>query len=186
MSFDPRRLRTASELKALSHPLRMDIIEQLGLNGPMTASALGDVLNETPANCSWHLRKLAEYAFVEETHDGHGRRRPWRLIKLGMWFGDDPESEVSGVYFAAAVALRESMLERETRRFLTNQTVDPRWGDLGMIENIVLMTEDEARAFHADLIEVTMRYRGRLTGDEPRPPDARPVHVLGLTSVDSR
>ena len=84
MSFDPRRVTTASELKALSHPLRIDIIEQLGVRGPLTASELGEALGESPANCSWHLRKLAEHAFVEETHDGHGRRRPWRLVKLGL------------------------------------------------------------------------------------------------------
>lgn len=84
MSFDPRRVTTASELRALSHPLRIDIIEQLGVRGPLTASELGEALGESPANCSWHLRKLAEHAFVEETHDGHGRRRPWRLVKLGL------------------------------------------------------------------------------------------------------
>lgn len=186
MSFDPRRLRTVSELKALSHPLRMEIIERLGLNGPMTASELGDALDESPANCSWHLRKLAEYSFVEETHDGQGRRRPWRLVKLGMTFGDESDSDDSGAYVATSAALRESILEREARRFVANQAVDHHWGDLGMIENIVLMTEDEAKAFHADLLELTMRHRQRLTGDEPRPPEARPVHVIALTSVEPR
>lgn len=183
MSFDLRRIRQASELKALSHPLRMDIIEHLGLNGPMTASELGEALNKTPANCSWHLRKLAEHMFVEETHDGHGRRRPWRLVRLGMSWGDEPEGDESSAFIAAAHALEDTMLERETRRYRHSQRAEPYWGGLGMTENVLLLTEDEAKAFRADLLELTMRHRGRLTGDEPVPTDARRVHVLALTSV---
>jgi DNA-binding transcriptional ArsR family regulator len=184
MPFDPRHIRKASELKALAHPLRMDIIEQLGLNGPMTASELGDALGESPANCSWHLRKLAEHAFVEETYDGQGRRRPWKLVKLGMTWGTPAEGEDSSAFLAAAHALEDSLLDRETRRYRGNQVVDPRWGDLGMSENVLLLTEDEARAFKADLGELIMRHRGRLTGDEVAPADARRVHVLALTSVE--
>lgn len=186
MSFESRRLRTASELKALSHPLRLDILEQLGLVGPMTASELGDALGETPANCSWHLRKLAEHSFVEETHDGQGRRRPWRLVRLGMSWNEEGGASESSAFVLAAHALEASLVERETRRYGRNQHADPHWGGLGMVENVVLMTESEAEAFQTDLLELTMRHRGRLTGDDPPPPQARPVHVLALTSVRPR
>ena len=38
----------------------------------MTASQLADRLDESPANCSWHLRKLAEHDFIEEAEGGTG------------------------------------------------------------------------------------------------------------------
>ena len=63
---EPRRLRDPRALSALAHPVRLGIIELLATEGPMTASGLADRLDESPANCSWHLRKLAEHEFIEE------------------------------------------------------------------------------------------------------------------------
>src|SRR4051794_34065627 len=73
-----RRLSDPRELQALAHPVRLGIMELLTVAGPLTATELADRLDETPANCSWHLRKLAEHAFVEEAGGGIGRQRPWR------------------------------------------------------------------------------------------------------------
>src|SRR4051794_23146766 len=69
-----RRLSDPRELQALAHPVRIGIMELLTVSGPLTATELADMLDETPANCSWHLRKLAEHAFVDEA--GAGPRAP--------------------------------------------------------------------------------------------------------------
>src|SRR4051794_41982796 len=69
-----RRLSDPRELQALAHPVRIGIMELLTVGGPLTATELADRLDETPANCSWHLRKLAEHAFVDEA--GAGPRAP--------------------------------------------------------------------------------------------------------------
>jgi DNA-binding transcriptional ArsR family regulator len=184
MSFNPRRLATANELRALSHPLRLDILEQLTLHGPMTASDLGEALGETPANCSWHLRKLAEHGFVEETGDGLGRRRPWRVSRIGLTWD---ETEDTPGYRAAGQALAAQLVDREVARWRRNLAAGQRnWGGLGVSETVALLTEQEAKAFSADLEELFLRHHGRLTGDDPVPDDARHVHVLALTSVDPR
>lgn len=182
MSFDIRRLTTAGELKAVAHPLRLAIMERLTLRGPMTASELGDLLEETPANCSWHLRKLAEHGLVEETHDGRGRRRPWRATTIGMTWD---ELEAEPATRAAGRALTDRFVDREVERFGHNRTVneDPAW-ELGAIQNATWMTADEARQWHADLWELSMRYRERLTDPEQRPAGARLVHSLFLNSAE--
>src|SRR3954465_2595175 len=79
-----RRLSDPRELQALAHPVRMAIIEQLSISGPLTATELADRLDETPANCSWHLRKLAKFGFVEEAEGGTGRQRPWQVPGIGL------------------------------------------------------------------------------------------------------
>ncbi|HET8595495.1 MAG TPA: helix-turn-helix domain-containing protein [Intrasporangium sp.] len=185
MSFNPRRLRTPNELRALSHPLRLDILEQLMLHGPLTASDLGETLDETPANCSWHLRKLAEHGFVEEAGDGRGRRRPWRATQVGLtWNDEDGESHHPG-YRAASTAMNEVFVEREVARWRRNSAAaQSNWAGLGMSETVAFLTEEEARAFSDDLEELLLRHHGRLTGDDPIPAGARRVHVLALTSVD--
>ena len=69
----------------------MGIIEHLTVSGPLTATQLADRLDESPANCSWHLRKLAEHGFVEEAGGGTGRQRPWRVPGIGFTW-DDPDA----------------------------------------------------------------------------------------------
>src|SRR4051812_49626096 len=87
-----RRLSDPRELQALAHPVRMAIIEQLSISGPLTATELADRLDETPANCSWHLRKLAQHGFVEEAEGGKGRQRPWQVPGLGFRWDDEHAS----------------------------------------------------------------------------------------------
>jgi hypothetical protein len=53
-----------------------------------------------------------------------------------------------------------------------------------MSETVAFLTEEEAKAFSADLEELLLRHHGRLMGDEPIPAGARRVHVLALASVD--
>ena len=59
-----RRVTDADALKALAHPLRMALLGALVTEGPLTASQAAALLSESPSNCSWHLRKLAEHGFV--------------------------------------------------------------------------------------------------------------------------
>src|SRR3954452_17292519 len=84
-----RRLSDPRELQALAHPVRIGIIELLSVSGPLTATELADRLDESPANCSWHLRKLARFGFVEEAERATGRQRPWRVPGIGLTWTDE-------------------------------------------------------------------------------------------------
>ena len=55
----------AAQLRALSHPLRLRMLEVLR-EGPATASALGRRLGESSGATSYHLRALAKAGVVEE------------------------------------------------------------------------------------------------------------------------
>src|SRR5690242_17924953 len=71
---DPRAIR------ALAHPLRLDLLELLSTIGPATAAHCGRILDVPQANCSFHLRQLAKYGFVEEAEAGTDQReRRWRV-----------------------------------------------------------------------------------------------------------
>ena len=67
-----RRLRTADQLRALAHPRRMEIIDLLIAEGPLTASQCATRLSDSAASCSYHLRQLARFGFVEEAEGGRG------------------------------------------------------------------------------------------------------------------
>src|ERR1700722_6115346 len=71
---DPKAIR------ALAHPLRLDLLELLAAGGPATAAHCGRMLGESQASCSFHLRQLAKYGFVQDAGPGQDRgERRWRV-----------------------------------------------------------------------------------------------------------
>src|SRR5260221_5526260 len=80
---DPRALR------ALAHPARIAIMQHLALEGPATATECADIAGMSPSACSYHLRALAKYGFVEEVPSvGLDRRhRTWRAPATGLPLG---------------------------------------------------------------------------------------------------
>ena len=71
-------LTDVKQMRALAHPLRMQVLGELRINGPRTAGALAEVFGEAPGTLSYHLRKLAEFGFVEEVPElAADRREHW-------------------------------------------------------------------------------------------------------------
>ncbi|MGA8455069.1 MAG: helix-turn-helix domain-containing protein, partial [Streptosporangiaceae bacterium] len=112
-----RQISDAQTMRALSHPVRIALLEVLGVEGPMTATEVGERIGESPTTCSFHLRQLAKYGFVEEAGGGKGRARPWRMTALDIAIRghDDPEAEL------AADVLTGIFLERQRDRYRTWQ-----------------------------------------------------------------
>ena len=71
----------AQSLRALAHPLRLLLLNELRMRGPSTAARLAARLDESASNVSWHLRTLAAYGFIESTEElGNRRERWWRAV----------------------------------------------------------------------------------------------------------
>src|SRR6187402_628900 len=72
-----RKLET-DQLRALAHPLRIRILDELSMYGPLTASGLGERLGESSGATSYHLRQLEKHGLVrEDTTRGNARERWW-------------------------------------------------------------------------------------------------------------
>src|SRR5215831_6200537 len=111
-----RQITDARTMRALAHPVRIALLEELLLGGALTATEVGERIGESPTTCSFHLRQLAKYGFVEEAGGGKGRARPWRITSAGMSFPnvhDDPEAEI------AAGVLFRLVRERQFSRYQT-------------------------------------------------------------------
>ena len=176
---EPRRLRDPRALTALAHPVRIGIIELLSIEGPMTATQLAERLDETPANCSWHLRKLAEHDFIEEAEGGTGRQRPWRMSYLGLNWGDDddagPEEQ------RASEALARAMMERWVDRYLDATVTEPapEWRAAGeLTQTMGWLTVDELRAVNDRVTELIRAYEGRIADPSTRPEGSRLVEMV--------
>lgn len=56
----------AAALKAMAHPMRVQIMRILQLRKRASVTSLADELGETTGATSYHLRQLAKFGFVEE------------------------------------------------------------------------------------------------------------------------
>src|SRR4051794_31812416 len=100
---DPERIR------ALAHPLRLALLDYLDDVGEATATQCARHTGETVANCSFHLRLLARYGFIEPAAP-RGRERPWRMVEKRQLFSPDeavPGSVHAVVEFAEIAARQE-------------------------------------------------------------------------------
>ena len=106
-----RRLRISDPkaLRALAHPLRLDLLDRLMSFGEQTAAQCAEAVGSTASNCSYHPRALARVGLVEAGSSSDRRERPWRATSTGLEFGPtDPASPPT----AAGVALDELSLAR--------------------------------------------------------------------------
>ncbi|MHB1929922.1 MAG: winged helix-turn-helix domain-containing protein [Acidimicrobiales bacterium] len=176
-----RQITDARTMRALTHPVRIALIETLILQGAMTATEAAEQIGESPTTCSFHLRQLAKYGFVEEAGGGKGRARPWRMTSIGMSFSsvhDDAETELAAG--ALVRLLRERQLDRYRTWLETRRTYPKRWQKAAVdSEWAMYLTADELEQLEGELSELLLpRFRERLTDPSTRPAGSVPVELL--------
>jgi DNA-binding transcriptional ArsR family regulator len=173
---DPRALR------ALAHPIRLELMSWLRREGPLTATQAAGRIGESPPNCSFHLRQLAKYGLVEEAGGGRGRERPWRATAITTeWAarGKDEETDAAGAMLSRVVVERyfQGALEWLERR----DDEEHEWIDAAAISDaIVYLTPAELRELDEKIRGLLKPYLNRL--EDPTPPGegARVVNVIAL------
>jgi len=151
-------------------------MELLTLDGPLTATELADRLDETPANCSWHLRKLAEHAFVEEAGGGIGRQRPWQVTRTGLAWDDE---DATPTQLRAGQALEDLLLQRQLARFqqaltLLRDEPDPRWSESAYtFQSAGWLTPEELDEIGEQIQALLVEYADRVNDPSKRPAGSR-------------
>ena len=168
---DPRALR------ALAHPLRLSLLTLLRTEGPLTATQAGELLGESSASCSFHLRQLAKYGLAEEAGGGRGRERPWRATAM---FTDVPAIADSPELAAASGLFRSIVAERyyeQMMAWLEARADEPaEWQQAALMSDVLLyLTPAELTELGEQVDGLLDRYLDRMTRPELRPPGARPV-----------
>ncbi len=175
---DPRMLR------ALAHPLRWSLIDLLALEGTATATRCAEVLGESQATCSFHLRQLAKYGVVEQAPSASKRERPWQLKLVDQaWSSVQPTQAGS----LAAAELSQVVAEREVARLLawvrTRHLYPEAWQEASAVSaTLVWLTAEELEELARRLVELTAeigdRFASRATDQAARPAQALPVRLL--------
>lgn len=180
----PRHLSDPRTMRAVAHPVRLALLDALTLHQPLTATEAGELIGETSTTCSFHLRMLAKYGFVEEAGQAPGRRRPWRLTHFGFTTGgrNAQDAETNAAAASLETVLWDSWLDRlaafRMRRHRLGSGAD-RY--VHGHENLVFVTPDEAERLVEDVQEVIDRHRSRLGDRAQRPAGSMPMEMLLFT-----
>jgi DNA-binding transcriptional ArsR family regulator len=160
-------------VRALAHPLRLELLDLLRFEGPSTATLLAGRVGESSGATSYHLRQLARYGYIEEERRS-GRERWWRHRDRQVTIpeGRDPSSHM----------LLAELLSREAHaleRFLTERSRLPEWSDSGFFfSRGFRLTVSELDDVQRDIEALLSPLRRADAGDAPE--GALPVRILSF------
>jgi DNA-binding transcriptional ArsR family regulator len=168
-------------LKALSHPLRVQMVDALSVYGPATASGLAERLGESSGATSYHLRQLEKHGFVRELQGrGTGRERWWERVPGSINIGSPDADRTPAGRSAAQLIYREfrTSQQRLLNDFIDRGAteVDPEWMDASAVMTAnARLTVGQMRDFVTAVNELVEKMIVPLRGQDT--PGARPVQI---------
>ena len=174
-------LRDPAAIKALAHPARLAVLDELMSERELTATEIAESVGMSPSAMSYHLRQLARWKIVVPAESDDGRERRWRLNPGG--FAIEPEHPRASA--AAEATLISAALERQQRDVLawfnSPEAENPMLNELAMIATSYLwLTEAEMRSINDRFQATVEEFSDRNATDHPA--DARRVQI-GFVSV---
>ena len=163
MLTDPRAI------KALAHPARLAVIDELFAGRELTATECAEIAGLSPSAMSYHLRALEKWGIVERAESsGDGRERPWRAAGDALTIeSSQPRSSA-----VAETTLVSRMIDRTRRDLLDWVARDDRdqggWRDVTNLSGgSRWLTDDEAEEFGAAFNELLDKYPRPSTSEPP-------------------
>jgi DNA-binding transcriptional ArsR family regulator len=176
----PVKLTDPRAIRALAHPARLAVIDELYSGRELTATECGEIAGLSPSAMSYHLRSLEKVGIVERAESTDGRERPWRAA--GSYLQVDSTGGGAG-QLAASAALGATVLGRTVEQFenylARRKGEPPEWLDaVEASYGQLWLTPEEAKAIGEQFVQSVEHYRGRRSGR--RPPGARRMRLAVL------
>jgi DNA-binding transcriptional ArsR family regulator len=167
--------RDVRSLRALAHPLRIELLDLLRFEGPSTASALARRLGESSGATSYHLRQLARHGFIEQDERrARGRERWWRHRERQVSVRD-PGAPAETAAALELVGREAAALER----FLADPKTVAEWEGAAFLRSRALrLSSAGLRRLERDIAALIDSLPTAEAADAPR--DAVPVRFLAL------
>ncbi|HEY3562129.1 MAG TPA: helix-turn-helix domain-containing protein [Kribbella sp.] len=187
---DPRRARLLDDplaIRALAHPVRLDLQSLLGREGPLTAAEAARRLGISQALASHHLRQLAKYDFVEPAPGKDNRERPWRRVSTSQSWRDAVRTPEGA---AAADVLEQLLAERALEQLgqwqQQRSAEDEIWREnAGIGQSGFYLTGEELSELVTQIDALIQRWVDERPIDDKstRPPGSRYVSITQIVTI---
>ena len=161
MALTNKVVEDLETLKAVSHPLRMQLLGALRRRGPSTASELARELGESSGSTSYHLRQLERFGFVsDDDEQPSGRERRWKsLYDLTTYPAALADLDGGREYLDVVRRRQEEHLREGLERWTEHRP------GIGQSDYLLHLDPDDLEALLHDLEAVIARYADN-TGSE--------------------
>lgn len=179
---DPVEIVDPAAMRALAHPLKWTLMDVLLVEGQATSTRCAELVGESQANCSFHLRQLARYGLVEAAPTTSKKERPWRLTTTDQsWSAIQPDERRT----RAVAELERVFVEHEMTKLMrwerTAATYPETWRAAALRSAAQSwLTDAELADLGRRITELMLTYRDRLSDPTKRPPGSRPVRLLAV------
>lgn len=174
----PVRLTDPKAIRALAHPARLAVIEELYSGRELTATECAEIAGLSPSAMSYHLRSLEKAGIVERADStGDGRERPWRAAGEYLQVEAESMGDASTAALSTVVVAR---LAEEFGRWLARRGEDDEiWQRSAIVTSAQVWLRPEELEEIAGFLDAKLdEYRGRRTGE--RPDGARRIRLAAF------
>lgn len=181
------RITDPARIRALAHPLRLELLDLLRDRGELTATECAEAVGESVASCSFHLRMLAKYGYLERA-ERRGREKPWRIPEEGGGIDARPDSSVPGSMHAVQELASLTVTREADRvgRFLAQAVDEPEeWIQATTVTTSSFWATAEELAELSEAVRaLTDRFEGRSADPSLRPEGARHSRLFATVHPD--
>jgi DNA-binding transcriptional ArsR family regulator len=167
---EPATITDPRAIKALAHPARLAVLEELHIRDELTATECAELVGLSPSAMSYHLRALEKWGFVERAApSGDGRERPWRATSPTGWTLRAAPSPVAAAAESAVLATSFERLMDNMLAWMAVETTEPvEWQDVATLSNrSTWLTADESKQLVRLYVQFLDERRGRSEADRP-------------------
>jgi predicted ArsR family transcriptional regulator len=167
MAYDPPPMSDPRTLRAIAHPTRGRILDELGAMGPMRAADVGEALGIPANQASFHLRQLAKYGVIvpapEAARDKRDRAyklRDERGFRLDVEdISKQPGGKAAVTVFQHNKAAWAHRLVDQVFSFKQQKN-----SFSGIVDQPMKMTKDEAAEFMGEVDDVLAKWADKTRG----------------------
>lgn len=191
-----QRFASRDQLRAMAHPLRMEIVERVGRRGTARAADIAADLGIAANSVSYHLRTLARGGVIVEAPEAarDKRDRVWKLAQIDFMHAPSHDASVDDDYLSASAEttlvaidwIRSGWIAENARRRAQHPEPEGAQAPAMLFSTPMRLSREQARELFASVQEKLLEYN-RLNRDEsgadlPGDPDsggrAQDVRVL--------
>lgn len=182
---DQATVTDAARLRALAHPIRFQLFDLLSEGGELTATECAEAIGESVASCSFHLRTMEKYGYIERM-PARGREKPWRLSARSWDLRPDGESAASvrALQDIATIGL-DAEWQRIRAVFAHFDQEPDEWVQASTFtRSSFWATAEELAQLSRELQDISDRFAGRSEDPAKRPPGARLSRMVAIAHAD--